>query len=189
MDPRTPEERYQFISTGSLDGDNGPGDKRVLMGTKPFSLRPGDKAHFAIAFVVLEGVTPNGTPSGKGNAPQTGTIPELETLATALHRQYYETSFQTSSVDDPETSELAARILPNPAEGETTIRMTLNERSDVSINLVDNLGRTVRSIRQPNVEAGQRTFRLDLADLPTGAYLVAIEAGGERRSTQLQVLR
>ncbi|MGE3801350.1 MAG: hypothetical protein AB7H80_10040, partial [Candidatus Kapaibacterium sp.] len=81
IDPTTPEERYDFMASGQLDSDNGPGDKRVLMGTKPFNMGPGDKAHFAIAFAVLEGVTPDGTLEKKGPGAQATTLPELEALA------------------------------------------------------------------------------------------------------------
>ena len=188
-DPATPEERYDYIASKRLDLDNGPGDKRVLMGTKPFNMAPGDKAHFAIAFAVLEGVTPNSALEKKGSEAQTDAIPELEALATTLNREYYETSFQTSSVKDWEVSTLAAHIWPNPAKEEAVLRMNLTERSDLSIQIVDNLGRTLRTQQQGNVEAGEKTFRLDLAGLHNGSYLVVLEAGTERQTLRFNVVQ
>ncbi|MGE3800865.1 MAG: T9SS type A sorting domain-containing protein, partial [Candidatus Kapaibacterium sp.] len=149
---------------------------------------PGDKAHFAIAFAVLEGVTPDGTLEKKGPGAQATTLPELEALATKLHREYYETNFQTSSVRDWEASTLAAQIWPNPAKDQATVRMNLNERSDVSIQIVDNLGRTLRTQQQGNVEAGEKAFQLDFAGLQNGSYLVVVEAGTERQTLRVNVV-
>jgi hypothetical protein len=38
------EARYNAMSTGLREGDNGPGDKRMLIATGPFNMKPGDVA-------------------------------------------------------------------------------------------------------------------------------------------------
>ena len=40
VDPKEDAERYDFISAGVIDGDDGPGDKRFTMTTGPFNIRP-----------------------------------------------------------------------------------------------------------------------------------------------------
>ena len=189
IDPGNHEERYDFMAEERRDRDNGPGDKRILMGSKPFNMRPGDKAHFAIAFAVLEGITPDGTLEVKGDKVQAGEIPALEELAATLHKEYYETSFLTSSVNHLEEVESGLRIWPNPAGDETTVRIDLSERSDVSLHIVDNLGRTVRTFVHSNEEPGERTFHLDLDNLESGSYLLSIDAGNEHRTARLNLVR
>ena len=54
-DPRTIPERYEFMSTDYFDGDNGAGDKRILISSGPFSMAPGDTARFAVALLFAEG--------------------------------------------------------------------------------------------------------------------------------------
>lgn len=54
-DPETIAERYEFMSTDYFDGDNGAGDKRILISGGPFSMLPGDTARFAVALLFAEG--------------------------------------------------------------------------------------------------------------------------------------
>ncbi len=44
--------RYDFMSSGLRDGDNGPGDKRFMMATGPFHMRPGDTVRVVVAIVL-----------------------------------------------------------------------------------------------------------------------------------------
>lgn len=51
IDPKTPIERYDFMASGARDGDTGPGDKRFLMATGPFNMRPGDTARVVVGTI------------------------------------------------------------------------------------------------------------------------------------------
>lgn len=51
-DPIENEDRYNFISSGRRDGDLGPGDRRLLMATGPFHMRPCDSARIVIGIVL-----------------------------------------------------------------------------------------------------------------------------------------
>ncbi|PKL86547.1 MAG: hypothetical protein CVV22_00165 [Ignavibacteriae bacterium HGW-Ignavibacteriae-1] len=58
------EERYNFISTGQQDGDDAPGDKRFLMSTGPFHMRPGDTVRTVVGMILAnstKGVDADGT--------------------------------------------------------------------------------------------------------------------------------
>ena len=188
-EPHTVQERYDFLAYGKRDRDIGPGDKRVLIGTEPFNMAPGDKAHFAIALAVLEGVRPNVTEEEKENEVQTEAIPELESLSKTLHQEYYETHFQTSSVEDNRTQELTAQLWPNPTSTEATIHMILEERADVSIQVIDNLGREVHVLSLTNRQPGPLSHRLDLERLESGSYVVSVKAGNYHKTMQLSVVR
>ena len=51
-DPIENEDRYNFISQGRRDGDLGPGDRRLMMATGPFHMRPCDSARIVIGIVL-----------------------------------------------------------------------------------------------------------------------------------------
>lgn len=46
------EDRYNFISAGIRDGDTGPGDKRFMMATGPFHMRPGDTVRTVVGIIL-----------------------------------------------------------------------------------------------------------------------------------------
>lgn len=54
---------YQYISEGVTDGDTGPGDKRYMMATGPFHLRPGDTSRTVVG-LVLAGTGKGGDADG-----------------------------------------------------------------------------------------------------------------------------
>ena len=63
IDPRTPQDRYAFMAgdngTPVRDGDNGAGDKRFLMSTGPFNMRPGDTARIVFAVMIAPAKNPS----------------------------------------------------------------------------------------------------------------------------------
>ena len=72
---------------------------------------------------------------------------------------------------------------PNPARGFTTLSYALPHAGRVSLALYDPSGRRVRVIEDGDVDAGQHSVALELADnsgrtLATGVYLVRMEAEG-----------
>lgn len=70
-DPLENEDRYNFISSQRRDGDLGPGDRRLMMATGPFHMRPGDTARIVVGIIMAR------TKSG-GDA--TGTVEDMEEL-------------------------------------------------------------------------------------------------------------
>ncbi len=46
------DERYNFMSSKSRDGDNGSGDKRFMMSTGPFNMLPGDTARVVVGMIL-----------------------------------------------------------------------------------------------------------------------------------------
>lgn len=52
VDPQEDEERYNFVSARVKDGDTGPGDKRFLMATGPFNMRPKDTVRVVVGMIL-----------------------------------------------------------------------------------------------------------------------------------------
>lgn len=71
VDPIENEDRYNFMSSGQRDGDDGPGDRRMLMATGPFNMRPGDSARIVVGIIL------GTTSSGKDATGETTDMAEL----------------------------------------------------------------------------------------------------------------
>jgi len=54
-DPPNGPARYDFMAAGVRDGDNGPGDKRLLMATGPFTMAPNDTARVVVCALIAPG--------------------------------------------------------------------------------------------------------------------------------------
>lgn len=64
VDPKDDFERYNFISAGFRDGDTGPGDKRFMMATGPFHMRPKDTVRVVVGVILAnasKGMDADGT--------------------------------------------------------------------------------------------------------------------------------
>ena len=78
---------------------------------------------------------------------------------------------------------------PNPAElGSATASFTLAQGGPVSLRILDEKGRLVRTVLSQQAQpAGARQVPLPLQGLPAGLYLVQLEVGGSRRTGKLLV--
>ena len=73
----------------------------------------------------------------------------------------------------PEPDGLRLRVGPNPARGGATVRVGLDRTLEVRVDLVDLLGRRVRTLFVGTVEAGaERAVPIRPGGLPSGVYVV-----------------
>lgn len=66
------EQRYLFLSSGLRDGDDGPGDKRFMMSTGPYHMRPDDTARVVVGIILAN--------SAKGQDQADGTCEDMAEL-------------------------------------------------------------------------------------------------------------
>lgn len=88
----------------------------------------------------------------------------------------------------PEQIELRAPF-PNPARSQTTVRYALPQRETVTVRVYDVLGRRMMTLEQGAIGRGREQLQLDVSDLPSGTYLLHLQAGEEVRSQRLTVVR
>ena len=69
-------------------------------------------------------------------------------------------------------------LSPNPTTGDITLSMTLPERADIRISVVNLLGKEVQT-QVLSLPAGQQQQTLSLDALPTGIYIISLQAQGE----------
>jgi hypothetical protein len=70
-------------------------------------------------------------------------------------------------------------VFPNPFKESTTVRFSLNESGkSVTLTLRDILGREALKIaRSTEMSAGQHVIEVQTSALPTGIYLLTLQAG------------
>jgi predicted outer membrane repeat protein len=86
---------------------------------------------------------------------------------------------------------------PNPASRQVTVRYGIPEtaasetRGPARLRLYDLLGREVRSVRLDGggMAAGRHDTTLDVSGLPSGMYLLRLQAGGQAVTRKLTVVR
>ncbi len=77
---------------------------------------------------------------------------------------------------------------PNPTAGRTTLTFTLNERAEVRLAVYDVLGREVAVLRDNAHDAGRHEVVFDASDLPSGIYLVRLDAGGTVQTQRITLI-
>ena len=88
--------------------------------------------------------------------------------------------FSISSVASISAETIAGYSLsnhPNPAGASTTIRFVLPVATDVSVAVVDGLGRVVGTIAPRSYGAGGNDIGVDTSTLPAGVYSYVVTAG------------
>ncbi|MFN2429381.1 MAG: T9SS type A sorting domain-containing protein [Cryomorphaceae bacterium] len=88
---------------------------------------------------------------------------------------------ETSSVDHPDAavSDLGNLfVFPNPLVDQGTIQFDLGQQNEVNVFIYTIDGRVVKSIPNQRIDVGEeRQLRFDASDLPTGTYIVQLQAG------------
>lgn len=151
IDPRTPQDRYAFMAgdngTPVRDGDNGAGDKRFLMSTGPFNMRPGDTARVVIAVLIAPAKNPTNPD---------GTWEDMDSLITLdlFAQKVYDENFLAPKA--PDRANVSWRPLDNGVE------LSWDSTSEISIDVaepgLDFLGYVIRRGRKP---AGQGVNQYD----------------------------
>lgn len=81
----------------------------------------------------------------------------------------------------------ATRVYPNPATTTTTVNFSLVEPREVTVSLMDVLGRVLRPGRSMTLAAGEQRVELPVVGLPAGIYRVVVATGEERVTVPLTV--
>jgi hypothetical protein len=66
---------------------------------------------------------------------------------------------------------------PNPFTTGTTLHFELKEACRVTLNVMDELGRPVRTIVDEAMDAGEKRYQFDGSGLPAGIYYCTLRAG------------
>lgn len=122
-DPVDDDSRYNFLSEEVKDGDTGPGDKRFLMSTGPFKLRPNDTARVVIGLVMAK--------TSKGRDAD-GTVEDMAELVRKdiFAQRVYDDNFRTPR--PPDIANVATSGINNG------VIITWDSASEVSTDPLEN---------------------------------------------------
>ncbi len=94
-------------------------------------------------------------------------------------------------IDDPALgASMNFRNYPNPFKGTTTFEFTLPYGGDVTIDIRNSFGVTVRTVSAEGLSAGDHSLKLDAYALPAGLYTaaIALENRSNRISSVIKVM-
>ena len=97
VDPANGPARYDFMASGSRDQDNGPGDKRLLTATGPFTMNPGDTARTVVCVLLAPGTGSWNAPPDVQNSGYLDSLVALDKFA----QKVYDNNFAAPKPPDP----------------------------------------------------------------------------------------
>ncbi len=80
-------------------------------------------------------------------------------------------------------------ITPNPAQNATMLSVTIASRSSIVYRVYDISGRIIQTVEKPDQIAGTHEWLIDMARLPSGAYIVSVSDGKTQQSLHLNIVR
>ncbi len=111
---------------------------------------------------------------------------------------YVETQFiliigEGSNVDEGETTRpleySLAPVYPNPFNAQATVNFTLPAPGDATIALFDVMGREVQILSDGFHSAGTHQLSLNARDLPSGTYLLRLQAGQQQLAQRVTLVK
>ena len=79
-----------------------------------------------------------------------------------------------TAISNIETENYSFEIYPNPSQDEARIRFSLPSGKNVSVQVMDMLGRSVLSVDPKPFPAGEQSILLKRNDIPSGNYIVKL---------------
>jgi hypothetical protein len=83
------------------------------------------------------------------------------------------------------SSEVVAKVYPNPANNELNVAFDVVSSSNVTVTLTNMVGQVVATENMGNVAKGTATF--STSSLPAGAYIYSINADGKRKTGRVAI--
>ena len=80
-------------------------------------------------------------------------------------------------------------IYPNPFNSRTNITCEIPERAHLSLKVLDISGRRVYSLAEKALDAGSHIFNFNAEMLPSGLYYCRMEAGADKQTIKLALIR
>lgn len=162
-DPQNTSTRYMFAgdpvtNTGWIDV--GAGDKRMLLGSGPFTLAPGQIVDFVIAIVCDRGID------------RFDSVQRLQHAADQIRAAWPDNLPSLDAPDALPRGLAIASTWPNPARASLSLAITLPSSGEVELELLDVSGRIV-AVSSPGMLApGRHTLSFDreVAALAPGIY-------------------
>jgi len=191
-DPTNGPSRYDFMAAGVRDHDLGPGDKRMLMATGPFTMYPQDTSHVVLCILLAPG---KGNPID-GDIETNGYLDSLVSLDTYA-QSIYDNGFIVTSVGSTLLNPLQYLLrqnFPNPFNPSTEIKYFIGGRSNLTLKIYNVLGQVVATLADGTFDAGEYTAVWDGKNdvgmpVGSGVYFYRLETETFKESRKMLLLR
>jgi hypothetical protein len=80
-------------------------------------------------------------------------------------------------------------VYPNPTNNQFTIDLDMLESDNVTIDLINVIGQSVKSVNLGTRSVGMNRTYMDVNDIPAGFYIMNITVGESQMSTKVQIAR
>lgn len=111
-------------------------------------------------------------------------LPEYVCATATISSSSQNTSYYSNQYCKDNTKDFTLyHLAPNPVEKTTTLLFSTSQAGTVTISCVDNTGKVRMVQEMTNVPAGVHSLTLDCRNLPSGKYLLQIEQGKKKIST------
>ena len=100
---------------------------------------------------------------------------------------------KTATTDEGPMTRMPKRVAlrgaaPNPFRSSTEIVYALPQRTDVTLAVYDLMGRRVATLASGSRGTGVHRARLSSTSLPSGAYVVRLQADGQQKTRRITVV-
>jgi hypothetical protein len=123
------------------------------------------------------------TPENNSNGPGFGLYVALPAGGELIPLPTSTTGFDEKVIADEEV-----RVYPNPVSNYINVQYSLLSESDVTIQIVDMLGNTVKQAQMGPQSNQMYNHRFNLNDVESGLYFVTINAGSSQIVKKVQVV-
>lgn len=116
----------------------------------------------------------------------------LVVVATHSHGIYSTniTSIDQVGIRDRKKAELfSLGNFPNPFASSTTIHFKLTDRAKVTIEIIDELGRTARSLVNSELPAGEHRIEMEKGAMAAGTYYCRLTAGNAVETRKMVIVK
>ncbi|MCX6248507.1 MAG: T9SS type A sorting domain-containing protein [Bacteroidetes bacterium] len=80
-------------------------------------------------------------------------------------------------------------VTPNPCSYNTSVQFELNRRENVSIEIYNKLGQSLKTIPSSTYEPGKHNMKVDISDIPPGSYYFSFRTSCSSNGGKIIVLR
>lgn len=91
----------------------------------------------------------------------------------------------TAMIENNPSSNESINVFPNPFTNTTSIEFNLSEIKNISISIVDVLGKEVKNISTKNLMEGKKKINIDLSELNSGIYFCKIKLNENIQTVKL----
>ena len=81
------------------------------------------------------------------------------------------------------------KLFPNPTSSSSNLTLSLNEASEVSLEVVDMVGRSVFVLNTESLTAGNYGFNLDFSNEPSGVYFAKVKVNDVVKTIKVNVTK